>query len=742
MNEESEPAIAEEEEEEEEKGLKQRLVEREKALERAMRLLESSQKYNEELRQQIEKLSSELHAHRCAAQNRVEAECQVDEKDIAEAYGDKPFPDWAAPNDSSEVSGGGGDNVLSIADSLKAAAEEVVWEQAGFVYDSASGLYYDHNSGYYYDHTNSLYYDPSTTAYYYYDKDEQTYKFHSYPTGHHGQQTSQTYEHGTTETTTLQDRSISLQQHTEKKACSARDSKSHKHKHKEKPKIKKGKVHKSRRRRTKSRKDRHKTIRDKTRDKTDDRAVADESESGSVVVAEDPDKQSKEEGPSDVPEGVEEAMEVESDSLATGESEMETEPESGELTDSSSSLSSSSSSSMEDDDSLDLCVENDNLDLTGDPVRYDASTAGVQAEPEVSANYPPCIRIVIQASDASDVGTFFLVTYPGGTIGRDGDARNVISLPDTNVSKVHAEIKYDEDNSCYTVQDCGSQNGTFINDLRISESKEKSAAVPLSHEDVLRVAGTHMLLHIHPGTDTCNDCEPGQVLASLRAQQTVFNDHVVLTKNERKKQARRQLKDIKKKYGLANCAYVDNVPAIQHPDYADKAGLRRRYVGSEHSSHKQSHDVPASVHRPISSENKGHRMLAKMGWKEGSGLGKDNAGRAEPVTVELRANRSAGLGSTSATSVSLDNVQSANRMRRLVQTQERYRRLDNNPGSQSRSGVAVENSATSSGHPSVGGNGISSSSLGSGDSVGSRSKRGSKKKMEITWIQGQTQKAT
>ena len=47
-------------------------------------------------------------------------------------------------------------------------------------------------------------------------------------------------------------------------------------------------------------------------------------------------------------------------------------------------------------------------------------------------------------------------------------------------------------------------------------------------------------------------------------------------------------------------------------------------------------DCVKFVHRPISSENKGHRMLAKMGWKEGSGLGKDSAGRAEPVRIVFK----------------------------------------------------------------------------------------------------------
>ena len=40
---------------------------------------------------------------------------------------------------------------------------------------------------------------------------------------------------------------------------------------------------------------------------------------------------------------------------------------------------------------------------------------------------------------------------------------------------------------------------------------------------------------------------------------------------------------------------------------------------------------PPPVHRPLSGENRGHKMLVKMGWQEGQGLGKDNTGVAEPV---------------------------------------------------------------------------------------------------------------
>jgi len=40
--------------------------------------------------------------------------------------------------------------------------------------------------------------------------------------------------------------------------------------------------------------------------------------------------------------------------------------------------------------------------------------------------------------------------------------------------------------------------------------------------------------------------------------------------------------------------------------------------------------------RAIPEENVGHKLLAKMGWKEGDSLGKTNAGILEPVSVSVQ----------------------------------------------------------------------------------------------------------
>lgn len=45
------------------------------------------------------------------------------------------------------------------------------------------------------------------------------------------------------------------------------------------------------------------------------------------------------------------------------------------------------------------------------------------------------------------------------------------------------------------------------------QSKQKSEQQVITHGDELTLGTTTLCLHIHPGTQTCDSCEPGQVQA-------------------------------------------------------------------------------------------------------------------------------------------------------------------------------------------------------------------------------------
>ncbi|XP_044765450.1 RNA-binding protein 5-like isoform X2 [Coccinella septempunctata] len=79
-----------------------------------------------------------------------------------------------------------------------------------------------------------------------------------------------------------------------------------------------------------------------------------------------------------------------------------------------------------------------------------------------------------------------------------------------------------------------------------------------------------------------------------------------------------------------------------NPDEPRPSKLKEKFLKS-----KELTDIPvaASVLEPIGAENVGNKLLQKMGWTEGQGLGKLNQGRTTIIQAEHRSN-SAGLGNT------------------------------------------------------------------------------------------------
>lgn len=249
----------------------------------------------------------------------------------------------------------------------------------------------------------------------------------------------------------------------------------------------------------------------------------------------------------------------------------------------------------------------------------------------------PCMRIIVESSENSQQpkGTLFIVPFTGGSVGREGDHHQVL-LTDVGCSKFHAKIRCDEDDR-FTLTDLGSRNGTFINGKRISVAKRESDAVPVGHGTKLQIGTTKMLCHVHPGKETCFECEPGL----LREAEKVVYPAVIDRKAE--------MRVMKKKYGLRGEDERISTNEDIEKKYGDRAKKRRKEFGSDNPYEKTE---TASLDKAIEKSNKGFKMLSKMGWKEGDGLGSTVEGRKEPVKVEMR-NERAGLGSDQGPKIDL-----------------------------------------------------------------------------------------
>ncbi|KAL8203748.1 UNVERIFIED_CONTAM: hypothetical protein K2H54_060614, partial [Gekko kuhli] len=328
--------------------------------------------------------------------------------------------------------------------------------------------------------------------------------------------------------------------------------------------------------------------------------------------------------------------------------ESESEPEEGEITDSGQEDYSS-----EDEVTSEESVNSEETDSEdGDQI------------------WPPCIRVIVIRSPVLQMGSLYIITaVKSATIGREKGMEHTLQIPEVGISKFHAEVYFDHDLQNYVLVDQGSQNGTVINGNQILQPKAKSDPYVLEHGDEVKIGETVLSFHIHPGSETCDGCEPGQVRAHLRLDKK--NESSIgpaLTKEEKELNRRKALKQIRVKYGLQNADY-ENDNVVKNPKYKDRAGKRRETVGSEGTFHRD--DAPASVHVEISDSNRGHKMLKKMGWKKGEGLGKSGGGMKDPITLQLH-RKHAGLGADIPISVENAQIVNTKNKRNWEKARERF----------------------------------------------------------------------
>ncbi|XP_067114299.1 angiogenic factor with G patch and FHA domains 1 isoform X1 [Osmerus mordax] len=686
------------------------LVKLQKQLTNSERLQKNTESYNEDLRKQVDKLSAEIHERKKKEKGKTDAETQTEEQTWTETdyynyyYGGYQNTEGAETQEnvvtetqeaaeftvavktevetSTEmivevpVQHEGGDQAAkpeeadggSIADMLRATAEQAM-SQTGFIFDETTGMYYDHSTGFYYDSVSQLYYDNNTGMYYYYDAESGRYQFHSRIEVSAAQATEEGAE----------DHKASLKKgkkwktageksfRKDDKGLRGEDARAEDEDVEwvERRAAQRGVApHKLKRRSPGSDPPSRRSASSKSRrDGSCDRSAkrkkqTNGSRSDDAASSKKKKKKAKSEKHSKSKKK-KKSKKLKKKKERREDSSGSSEPEEGEITESEGewkstpSFSSSSSSS------------------TPSPSRT-SPESDVESPEAVEEVWPPCVRVTVVRSPVLQTGTLFIITADSpATIGREKDVDHAIRIPEMGVSKFHAEVYFDRDQQCYMLVDQGSQNGTVLNGNRILQPKTKCEPCALTHGDEVKMGDTVLSFHIHSGTDTCDGCEPGQVMAHLSKhprEDASAAAGPAQTKEDKEMLRQKELKQMKVKYGLKSAEF-EEVKALKNPRYKDRAESRRQTVGSDGVFLRD--DAPASVHVEIGEVNKGRKMLEKMGWKKGEGLGKDGAGMKDPIQLKIRKSQS-GLGASAALSVEDASLTRTKTQRNWEKARERF----------------------------------------------------------------------
>ncbi|CAJ1051555.1 angiogenic factor with G patch and FHA domains 1 isoform X1 [Xyrichtys novacula] len=657
-----------------------------KQLNQSERLQRSTETYNEDLRKQVDQLSAEIHDRKKRDKDKVSSETQTEEyvwtetdyynyyyggysqnpeatytedtqapyvqegldtvESAACAANGSPADEVSATNEAvaadvpeqpdSSVAvpaeeGDGG----SIADMLRATAEQAM-TQTGFVFDETTGMYYDHSTGFYYDSVSQLYYDANTGIYYYYDAESGKYQFHSRIEIPAAQTTAEPHQDnsGADKKDRKSKKWFKKTLHQDEKQGGTFDEVKMKEEETEwvEKRTSKRKTEPEKQKRRSCSPDQTPRRRDSSKNRDErEKSSSKRKKQKNGSHHDERERSRKKRKSSKSKKQKKKKSPALSDDLRGS-----SEPEEGEITESETehresdhSLSSSPSSLQQESPESEMETQ-------------------IQ---EVKEIWPPCVRVTVVRSPVLQVGTLYIITADSpATIGREKEMDHAIRIPEVGVSKFHAEVYFDQELQGYMLVDQGSQNGTVINGNRILQPKTKCEPHALMHGDEVKMGETVLSFHIHSGTDTCDGCEPGQVMAHLSKHRKEETAGLTLSKEDKEALRQKELKQMKAKYGLQTGEF-EGTKALKNPKYKDRAESRRQTVGSEGVFQRD--DAPASVHEEISEVNKGRKMLEKMGWKKGEGLGKEGTGMKNPIELKIRKSQS-GLGAAAA--MSLDSV--------------------------------------------------------------------------------------
>uniref|UniRef100_A0A7E4ZU93 G-patch domain-containing protein n=1 Tax=Panagrellus redivivus TaxID=6233 RepID=A0A7E4ZU93_PANRE len=292
---------------------------------------------------------------------------------------------------------------------------------------------------------------------------------------------------------------------------------------------------------------------------------------------------------------------------------------------------------------------------------------------EQEASNPPCLRVI----ELHNHNRFHIITIDGALIGAgrqcdvqlpeegsidDEHLRIFYAVkqdadPSQGASSAAVAVSSDAKEKVYQVRNL-SRHAILVNDSVLTRRR----TTDINHGDVLLIGDNRVLVHIHKGMNTCNDCEPG-ILAKEAERAEAQSQQKKKSSESRRRDI---LNSMKRKYGLDKPAskYVDQ-------DYTDRAKIRRKVVGSEIDVPKrpdtddpyakcaaapipgasldtvQLRTAPKKEAAPLSEDNKGFKLLKGMGWKEGKGLGKAETGMTISIAENLKTAQRAGLGATS-----------------------------------------------------------------------------------------------